>query len=86
MWFPDRTDTNRTVQAQKMVRGWKFSRKRTIRIAKNKGADQLRSYCEPDLRLCFSHRQNVGCLMTRLIYYIYMLLKLVCEHVQIYVI
>ena len=24
MWFPNRPDTNRAVQAQKMVRGWKF--------------------------------------------------------------
>ena len=24
MWFPDRSDTNRAVQAQKMDRGWKF--------------------------------------------------------------
>ena len=31
-----------------------------------KGADQLCSYCEADLRLCFLHIQNVGFLMTRL--------------------
>ena len=24
MWFPTRSDTNRAVQSQKMVRGWKF--------------------------------------------------------------
>ena len=24
MWFPKRSDTNRAVQAQKMVRDWKF--------------------------------------------------------------
>ena len=34
--------------------------------SENKGADQLRSYCEADLRLFFSHRQKSGFLMTRL--------------------
>ena len=24
MWFPNRSDTNQAVQAQKMARGWKF--------------------------------------------------------------
>ena len=24
MWFPNRSDTNRAVQAQKMARDWKF--------------------------------------------------------------
>ena len=24
IWFPTRSDTNRAVQSQKMVRGWKF--------------------------------------------------------------
>ena len=36
--------------------------------SENKGADQLRGYREADLRLCFSHMENVGFLMTRLIY------------------
>ena len=35
--------------------------------SENKGADQLRGYHEADLRLCLSHMQNVGFLMTRLI-------------------
>ena len=35
--------------------------------SENKGADQLCGYHEADLRLCFSHMQNVGFLMTRLI-------------------
>ena len=34
--------------------------------SENKGADQLRCYCEADLRL-FSHMQIVGFLMMRLI-------------------
>ena len=25
MWFPNRSDTNQTVQAQKMARGWKIA-------------------------------------------------------------
>ena len=40
MWFLNRSDTNRAVQAQKMARGWKFIL-------------DLRSYCEADLCLCF---------------------------------
>ena len=58
MWFPNRFDTNRPVQAQKMARGWKskfgFRKKRdcTIRVAKTKAL--ISSYCEADLRLCLS--------------------------------
>ena len=32
-------------------------------------ADQLCSYCEAILHLCFAHMQNVGFLMTRLNYF-----------------
>ena len=35
--------------------------------SENKGADQLRSYCEADLRLCFSQRRKSDFLMMRLI-------------------
>ena len=57
MWFPNRSDTNRAVQAQKQARSSKFR----IRVeeelyypsSENKGADQLRGYREADLRLCF---------------------------------
>ena len=56
MLIPNRSDTNRAVQAQKMARGWKF---RTWKVdefhypcSKNKCADQLRSYCKADLRYC----------------------------------
>ena len=57
MWFPTRSDTNRSVQSQKRARILKFR----IYVEKelyypsggNKGADQLRIYCEADLRLCF---------------------------------
>ena len=52
-----RSDTNRAVRAQKMARGWKFWILKVEELyylcSENKGADQLRSYCEADLRLCF---------------------------------
>ena len=51
MWFPNRSDTNRAVQAKKMARGWKFYIKKVEELyypcSENKGADQLRS-----LRIC----------------------------------
>ena len=60
MWFPNRSDTNgggvnRPVQSKKMTRGWKFRKVEALNYpcCENKGADQLRSYCEADLRLCF---------------------------------
>ena len=34
--------------------------------SKNKGADQMCSYCTADLRLCFSHRRKSSFLITRL--------------------
>ena len=55
--FSTRSDTNRPVQSQKMARSL------NIRIyeeeglyypkSKNKGTDQLCSYCKADLHLCF---------------------------------
>ena len=55
--FPTRFDTNRAVEPQKMARGSKF---RICELeglyypcSENKGADQLHSYHEADLRLCF---------------------------------
>ena len=55
--FTARSDTNRSVQPQKMARGLKF-RIYVVEglyylYSKNKGADQLRIYCAADLRLCF---------------------------------
>ena len=54
MWFPNRFDTNRAVQAQKMARSLKFWIKEVEELyyscSENKGADQLHSY---DPRLCF---------------------------------
>ena len=51
--FPTRFDTNRPVQSQKKARSLKFWIQEEEECSKNKGADQLRSYCEADLRLCF---------------------------------
>ena len=57
VWVPTRSDTNRAVQSQKMVRGWKFWIYKVEELyypcSENKGTDQLRSYCEADLCLCF---------------------------------
>ena len=57
MWSPTRSDTNRPVQSQKRARILKFRIKVEEELyyasSENKGADQLRSYCEADLRLCF---------------------------------
>ena len=57
MWFPNRSDTNRSVQLQKQARSLKFWSEVEEELyypsSENKGADQLRSYCEADLRLCF---------------------------------
>ena len=57
MWFPNRSDTNRTTQSQKMAKGLKFrisvEEELYYPSSENKGADQLRGYREADLRLCF---------------------------------
>ena len=57
MWFLTRSDTSLAVHAQKIARGWKFWIKKVEGLyylfSKNKCANQLRSYCEADLRLCF---------------------------------
>ena len=57
MWFPNRSDTNQAIQAQKTAGDWKFWIKKVEELyypsSENKGADQLRGYRETDLRLCF---------------------------------
>ena len=57
MWFSNRFDTNRAVQAQNQARSLKFWIQEEEALyypcSENKGADQLRSYCEADLRLWF---------------------------------
>ena len=70
--FPTRSDTNRPIQSQKQARSFKFriyeEEKLHYPCSENKGADQLRSYCEADLRLSFSHVQKSGFLTMRLIF------------------
>ena len=55
--FLTRSDTNRAVQSQKMVRGLESQIYEVEGLyylcGENKGADQLRGYREADLRLCF---------------------------------
>ena len=57
--FQTRSDTNRAMQRKKMDRALKFRIKKVegfyymYPCSENKGADQLRGYCEADLRLCF---------------------------------
>ena len=57
MWFPNRPDTNHAVRLQKQARHLKFwsyvEEELYYPSSENKGADQLRGYCEADLRLCF---------------------------------
>ena len=57
MWFSNRPDTNRHVQAQKRARILKFwiyvEEELYYPSSENKGADQLRGYREADLRLNF---------------------------------
>ena len=57
MWFSNRSDINRPVQAQKRARSLKFrisvEEELYYPCSKKKGADQLRGYREADLRLCF---------------------------------
>ena len=63
-WFPTWSDTNQTVQLQKMARGLKFRIKKEEVLcymylcSENKGADQLRGHREADLRLCFRICKN----------------------------
>ena len=57
IWVLTRSDTNRAVQSQRTVRGWKFWISKVVELyylcSEKKGADQLCSYCEADLHLCF---------------------------------
>ena len=57
MRFPNWSDKNRPVQAQKRARSLKFrifvEEELYYLCSENKGADQLRGYREADLRLCF---------------------------------
>ena len=60
--FPTRSDTNRPVQSQKQTRSLKFRIQEEENLyypcSEIKGADQLRSFFEADLRLCFRIGKN----------------------------
>ena len=64
------SNTNQAVQSQKMNRGLKFwiyeEEELNYPSSENKGADQVRSYPEADLRLCFRICKKSGFLMRRL--------------------
>ena len=66
MWFPNRSDTNQTVQSHKQARSLKFRIQEEEEVycpcRENKGADQLRGFVSS----LFSHMQTVGFLMRRL--------------------
>ena len=71
MWFPNRSDTNQPVQLQKQAGSLKFwssvEEELYYPSSENKGDDQLRSYREADLCLCFRIiMQIVGFPMGRL--------------------
>ena len=57
IWVSTRSNTNRAVHSQKIARSLKLQMKEEEGLyypcSENKGADQLRSYCEADLCLCF---------------------------------
>ena len=57
MWFPNRSDTNWPIQAQKRARSLKYQIKVEEELyypsSENKSADQLCGYREADLGLCF---------------------------------
>ena len=89
-WFAPWSDTNQAVQLQKMAKGLKFRIKKVEGLhylcSENKGADQLHSNCEADLRLClFSHMQNVVFFVKQLNYHLihmYSLCQLLKQHVE----
>ena len=55
--FLTKSDTNLSVQSQEKARSLKFQTEKgdesSYLWGKNKGADQLCSYCTADLHLCF---------------------------------
>ena len=60
--FPTRSNTNRPIHPQKRDRILKFCtqvEELYYPCSENKGADQLHSYCEADLHLCFRIGKNL---------------------------
>ena len=63
IWVSDQVDTNQAVQPLKIVRSLKFRETWHANLCcKNKGTDQLCSYCTADLCLLFLH-MPVVCFM-----------------------
>ena len=60
MGFPTRLDTNWAVQSQARSLKFRIDKEEELYYpsSKNKGADQLCSYCTADLRLCFRLGKN----------------------------
>ena len=60
--FPTRSDINWPVQQEKQARSLKFwieeEKGLYYPCSENRGAVQLRSYCEANLRLCFRKGNN----------------------------
>ena len=63
--LPTRSDINQHVQSQREKKAgslkiWLYVEQELhVPCSENKGADQLRSYCEADLRLCFRICKNL---------------------------
>ena len=60
MCFQNRFDTNQAVHWKLEISDIRFLEEEELyySCSENKGADQLRSYCEADLRLCFRIGKN----------------------------
>ena len=60
MWFPNRSDTNRAIPAQKMARGWKFDiESRNVPSSENKGL--ICAFVFPHAKYWFSHDGALMC-------------------------
>ena len=58
IWVPTRSDTYRTVSHRRWLEAGNLGLERRglfYPCSENKGADQLHSYCEADLRLVFAN-------------------------------
>ena len=63
IWVPTRSDTNRTVQSQKMLEAGNFGVEKVEEVyypcSENKGADQLRSLFSSMQIVCFPMRRLI---------------------------
>ena len=57
--FPTRYDTNQPWKKARIMKFWLYVEEELYYLcSESKGADQLRSFCEADLRLCFRIGKN----------------------------